>query len=89
MLLDYQQRRLVNGLNGILSHSQRRIAGLAASLDALSPLKVLGRGYSIAQKEDGTILSSVKQLKPDTRFRLRLTDGEVPCRMEREEESHG
>ena len=89
MLLDYQQRRLVNGLNGVLSHSQRKIAGLAASLDALSPLKVLGRGYSIARKDDGTILTSVEQMEPDTRFLLRLTDGEIPCRMEREEEEHG
>lgn len=89
MLLDYNQRRLVNGLNSVLSHSQRRITGLAASLDALSPLKVLGRGYSIAQTNDGTILSSVRQLKPDTRFRLRLSDGEVPCRIEREEEHNG
>ena len=85
MLLDYQQSRLVNGLNGVLSRSQRRIAGLAASLDALSPLKVLGRGYSIARKEDGTLLSSITQVEPDARFRLRLTDGEVPCRVEREE----
>lgn len=89
MLLDYQQSRLINGLNGTLSKSQRRIAALAASMDALSPLKVLGRGYSIAQKEDGTILSSAKQMEPDIRFRLRLTDGEVPCRVEREEEEHG
>ena len=89
MLLDYNQRRLVNGLNSVLSHSQRRITGLAASLDALSPLKVLGRGYSIAQTNNGTILSSVRQLKPDTRFRLRLSDGEVPCRIEREEKHNG
>ena len=89
MLLDYQQRRLVNGLNGKLSYSQRRMAGLAASMDALSPLKVLGRGYSIARKEDGTILSSVKQLEPDTRFLLRLTDGEVPCRLDKGEEEYG
>ena len=89
MLLDYQQRRLVNGLSGVLSHSQRKMAGLAASLDALSPLKVLGRGYSIARKDDGTILSSIEQLEPNSRFLLRLTDGEIPCRMEREEEIHG
>ena len=86
MLLDFQQRRLLNGLSGSIASSQRRIAGLAASLDALSPLKVLGRGYSIARKEDGTILSSIKQVEPDTRFRLRLKDGEVPCLTVREEE---
>lgn len=86
MLLDYQQQRLVNGLNGSLSRSQQRIAALAASLDALSPLKVLGRGYSIARTEDGTVLTSVMQAVPDTRFRLRLADGEVPCRVERKEE---
>lgn len=89
MLLDYQQRRLVNGLNGAVAHSQRRLTALAASLDALSPLKVLGRGYSIARTEDGTVLSSVEQAAPDTCFRLRLADGEVPCRVEGESLSHG
>lgn len=86
MLLDYQQRRLVAGLNASVAQQQRRLAALAASLDALSPLKVLGRGYSIARKEDGTVLTSVKQAGPDTRFRLRLADGEVPCRVERKDD---
>ena len=89
MLLDYQQSKLISGLSGVLSYSQRRVAALAASLDALSPLKVLGRGYSIARKEDGEVLTSVKQANPDTRFRLRLSDDEVPCRVERKEEEHG
>ena len=89
ILLDYQQRRMMSGLNGILSVSQRRMAGLAASLDALSPLKVLGRGYSIAQKSDGTIISRVEQLEPNTQFLLRLSNGEAPCRVDREEEKYG
>ena len=89
MLLDFQQKSLINGLNGVLSQSQRKIAGLAASLDALSPLKVLARGYSVARREDGTVLSSIKQMEPEIRFLLRMSDGEVPCRMEREEEIHG
>lgn len=89
MLLDYQQRRLVSGLNAVMAGQQRRLAGVAASLDALSPLKVLGRGYSIAQNKDGAVISSVTQAVPDTRFRLRLADGEVPCRVEREDDLHG
>ncbi len=85
MLLDYQQRRLINGLNTTVARQQRRVAALAASLDALSPLKVLGRGYSIACKADGTVLTSIKQAEQDTRFNLRLADGEVPCRVERKD----
>lgn len=86
MLLDFQQRRLVAGLNASVGRQQKRLAALAASLDALSPLKVLGRGYSIARKEDGSVMSSVKQAAPDTRFHLRLADGEVSCRAERKDD---
>lgn len=86
MLLDYQQKRLISGLEHALAGQQRRVAALAASLDALSPLKVLGRGYSIARSEDGAVISRVEQAAPDTRFHLRLSNGEVPCRVEREED---
>ncbi len=79
MLLDFQQRRLVAGLNTALGCQQRRIASIAASMDALSPLKVLGRGYAIAKTEDGAIISSVEQLYPGDRFALRLSDGEILC----------
>lgn len=85
MLLDYQQRRLVAGLNASVGQQQRRLASLAAALDALSPLKVLGRGYSIARLEDGSVLATVGRAAPDTRFNLRLADGEVPCRVERKD----
>lgn len=89
MLLDYQQRRLTAGLSAALAQQQRRLAGLAASLDALSPLKVLARGYSIARTENGTVLTEVNQAPPGTRFQLRLTDGELPCRVELEDTSDG
>ncbi len=86
MLLDYQQRRLVSGLNSVIGKHQRRVASISASLDALSPLKVLGRGYAIARKEDGMVLTSVKEAEPNMRFQLRLADGEVPCCVERKED---
>ena len=89
LLLDYQQHKLVNGMKGTLAKSQRRTAALAAALDALSPLKVLGRGYSIARTENGAVLFSVDQMRPDTRFLLHLSDGEVPCRVEGKEDING
>lgn len=85
VLLDFQQKRLVSGVNQSIGKYQKQLAAAAASLDALSPLKVLGRGYSIARFEDGRVIGSVKQFAPGAAFRLRVADGEIPCRIERED----
>ena len=80
--LDFLGQRMVQGLSRTLSAQKQRQARLAASLDALSPLKVLGRGYAIARKEDGHVIASVRDAAPGEPFALRLSDGEVPCRVE-------
>ena len=82
MLLDYQSRRLAHGLTGAMAGKRERFARLAATLDALSPLKVLGRGYSLARTGTGEILSSVDQVQPEDSFTLRLSDGTLDCRVE-------
>ena len=53
-------------------------ARLAATLDALSPLKVLGRGYAIAQGPRG-ILKSVRDAAPGEEVKLTLADGTLDC----------
>ena len=82
MLLHYQSRQLAHGLTAAMAGKREHFARLAASLDALSPLKVLGRGYSLARTEAGEILSSVEQVRPEDRFTLRLSDGNLDCRVE-------
>ena len=79
MLLDYQRERLAHGLTGALGREKEHFARLAASLDALSPLKVLGRGYAIPEREDGTVLRSARAARPGDRLALRLCDGEISC----------
>ena len=54
----------------------------AASLDALSPLKVLGRGYAIAEDSAGAPVASVKQVKPGDMLELKLSDGSASCAVE-------
>ena len=49
-----------HGLERSLAGQRERLARLAAALDAMSPLKVLGRGYAIARHEDGRVISSVE-----------------------------
>lgn len=77
VLLDYQRDRLVHGLTFALGRERSRFARLAAALDAMSPLKVLGRGYAIAQKDDGGVVRSVKEITPGERLTLRLSDGKI------------
>ncbi len=81
-LLDYQSDRMVHAMEKNLAVQRRRTASLAASLDAMSPLKVLGRGYAIARKEDGTLLTKVAQAETGERFELRISDGSLRCRVD-------
>lgn len=80
--LERQQSRLYRAMERTLSRQKERTGRLAASLDAMSPLKVLGRGYAIAQKEDGSLLSKVADAHGGEKFDLRLSDGSVKCRVE-------
>ena len=82
LLLDYQSSRLIHGLERNVSGQRERAARLAASLDAMSPPKVLGRGYAIAQREDGHVLTSAQGAAPGDRLSLRLSDGSLECRVE-------
>ena len=61
---------------------RRRWERLAASLDALSPLAVLGRGYSVAQLSDGRVVIKRGQLPAGTAFALRVSDGTIEARSE-------
>jgi exodeoxyribonuclease VII large subunit len=55
----------------------RDLAEIAASLQALSPLKVLSRGYSLTQKSDGTLLRSAASVTPGEMLTTRLASGLV------------
>ncbi|HEY6222376.1 MAG TPA: exodeoxyribonuclease VII large subunit, partial [Gemmatimonadales bacterium] len=57
-----------------------RVAEGGARLDALSPLRVLARGYAVARDSSGRVLRSVAQFAPGLAFRLRVRDGEVAAR---------
>lgn len=78
--LDKDLRR---GLEKCLSGKQERFARLAAALDAMSPLKVLGRGYAVARSQDGTILKSGREVAPGDRVSVTLSEGGFDAVVER------
>lgn len=88
LLLDFQQRRILSAFQAVVARQKARAGQLAAALDALSPLKVLGRGYSIVEK-DGHVVSSVAQVDPSDSVSLRMSDGTLDCIVTGKELLHG
>jgi exodeoxyribonuclease VII large subunit len=62
--------------------AEKRLSLAAASLDALSPLAVLGRGYAIAQTEDGKLLRDGKSVAIGDSVRVRLAKGALQTKVE-------
>jgi exodeoxyribonuclease VII large subunit len=80
--LDRSFDRLTGTLERRLERHRQQLAGLAGRLDALSPLRILGRGYALARDAEGRVLKRVAQFPKGLAFRLRVTDGEVATRVE-------
>ncbi|HYT84744.1 MAG TPA: exodeoxyribonuclease VII large subunit [Gemmatimonadales bacterium] len=80
--LDRTADRLTGAIQFRLERSRALLTAHGARLDALSPLKILARGYAVARDADGRVLKRVAQLPAGREFRLRVTDGEVGARVE-------
>ena len=82
LALDHAAALLQASFRSSVSDKRGRLAQGVAALDAMSPLKVLGRGYAIPETEEGRILRSRMDAAPGQRLRLKLADGDVGCRVE-------
>jgi len=80
--------RLLSAQTRCLSLRRQRFVGLTAKLDAMSPLKVLSRGYAMAQLEDGQVLRSVKQVKAGDTALVSLGDGNLVTKIMDVKENH-
>ena len=75
--LELLNSRLVSNQKSTLDKKKQRFVGLTAKLDAMSPLKVLTRGYAMASTEDGSVLRSVRQVKTGDYVNVSLGDGSL------------
>lgn len=67
--------------NQKIAYSKQRYIALTAKLDALSPLKVLTRGYALPRSADGAVIRSVRQVEVKDEIRITLTDGELAAQV--------
>ena len=75
--LQLLQNRLVSAQERTVAGSNARFVSLVAKLDAMSPLKVLSRGYAIAHTQEGALLRSVKQTAPNDTITISVSHGKI------------
>jgi len=91
-LIDDMRQRVDNllhqaekGYSLTFKEKQKVMSELCAKLDALSPLSVLKRGYSVAENEEGQIVKSAKGLYVGENLLLTLSDGKIKCEVKEKE----
>ena len=88
--LDHVQDRLVAAAEKLCSANRHKFVALASALDAMSPLKVLSRGYAIASDTEGKLVKSVGDVAGGDVLSLSVSDGTIKCTVEESEAfSHG
>jgi exodeoxyribonuclease VII large subunit len=82
LLLGTLERRLAHAGARLVANRRHALDALASKLDALSPLKVLERGYSLARGPDGRVVRSCEGLEPGQQIAVTLHDGDLHARIE-------
>lgn len=86
--MEFLKNRLAAAQNQSVAQKQQRYIAALSKLDAMSPLKVLTRGYSVTQTESGEIVRSAGQVKAGDRVRIRVSDGSMTAEiLDQQEES--
>ena len=75
--LEQFNQRLVNAEHLKINHCKQLYLTNTAKLDAMSPLKVLTRGYALVQNSESEIIRSVKQVNPGDKLCVALSDGSI------------
>lgn len=75
--LEQLEKRLVNAEQLTINRCKQRYLTNTAKLDAMSPLKVLTRGYALVEDESNRIIRSVQQVRPNDKLNITLSDGSL------------
>ena len=81
LFLEFLSQRMEAAGQAVVRGQSARFARAVAKLEALSPLKVLSRGYAVVTK-DQQLISTVSRLEQGDTLQLRFSDGQARCRVE-------
>ncbi|PFG05763.1 exodeoxyribonuclease VII large subunit [Bacillus sp. es.034] len=70
----------------VLKEKNHRFTSALSTLHALSPLKIMDRGYSLVYRDEGELIKSSRQVKEGDRIEINVKDGKIHCEVESVEE---
>jgi exodeoxyribonuclease VII large subunit len=79
--LDNDLKHLFKSSEMLIKEKKSQFAMLAGKLDALSPLKVLERGYSVVKSSEGNVVSRLEQVSIGDNLEVSLMDGKIDCKV--------
>lgn len=85
--MQHLQSRLISGYERNVQKKKHQFISMTSKLDAMSPLKVLTRGYSMTQDQQGNVITSVTQTAPGDPICITLSDGTVSALITGEKEN--
>jgi len=85
--LELLKNRLIAAQNQNITCKKQQYIAAVSKLDAMSPLKVLSRGYAMTQNQSGEVVRSVKQVELGERITVCLSDGKLSATVMNKEES--
>lgn len=75
--LDLLEASASRSVGGVIDERRRQLATLAGKAESLSPLAVLGRGYSLVMNQRGKLIRRTTEVSPGDPIEVRLVDGSV------------
>jgi exodeoxyribonuclease VII large subunit len=84
--LDRLEARLGGAMSRRVLEPRHRLAGAAGRLNSLSPLAVLGRGYSLTRTADGRVVRAAREVQSGDPVSVLLHEGSLDCRVEQARE---
>ena len=85
--LELLKNRMIAAQNQNITRKNQQYIAAVSKLDAMSPLKVLSRGYSMTQNSSGEVVRSVKQVEIGERISITLSDGKLSATVMNKEET--
>ena len=74
-VLEFLKNRMTSAQNQNVHRKKQRYISAVSKLDAMSPLKVLTRGYAMVQTGEGTVVRSIEQIHPGDALQISVSDG--------------